>query len=387
MEQAPHMLAHAYNRPPSAAKRWMKCAGSVPLTHLYTSVDSEASIKGTEVHALIDAALNWGLPISHPDPDMEENAQLAVDWFTTYLNMYAKKQGSATLYVEQRLDIPETGEFGTADGVIIAPEILHIIDYKNGYVPVEIDMNEQLLLYLCGAIAKWGERPRYRITIIQPNYDHRDGPVRTQDITEADLQLFRLQVADAMVRQDVVAGPHCKTTYCPHRGNCEVFAGWVQENLKLGYYPSDATALSDDDLAKALEEAELLQGWRDQLRGEAIRRILHQDKSIKGYKLVRAKKDRAFRDDAARDEVFNTLKGLGATDDDLHTRSPVSVAGVERIVKKLFKRQGRGAWQKGMDAICGADKLETQAMSLTLEKAIDGRKEYKKGSEFGSLGL
>jgi hypothetical protein len=387
MTAAPHMLAHAYNRPPSAAKRWLKCAGSVALSHLYTSVDSEQSLKGTEVHALIDNHLNWGLPIDHPDPDMEENANLAVEWLLTYVNMYAKKQGSASLYVEQRLDIPETGEFGTCDGVIVAPEIIHVIDYKNGYVPVEIHLNEQLMLYLCGAIAKWGERQRYRITIIQPNYDHKDGAVRTMDITEADLAAFRIQVADALVRTDTVAGPHCKTTYCPHRGNCEVFAGWIQENLKLGYYPSDATAMSDDVLAEALEQAELLQGWRDQLRGEAIRRILHQDKSIKGYKLVRAKKDRSFRDDEARDSVFVALKSVGATDDDLYDRKPVSVAGVERVVKKIFKKQGRGAWQKGMEALCGPDKLETQAMSLTLEKTIDGRKEYKKGSEFDALKL
>jgi len=143
--------------------------------------------------------------------------------------------------------------------------------------------------------------------------------------------------------------------------------------------------MTDEQLAQALDEADLLQGWRDQLRGEAMRRILHQNRTIAGYKIVRAKKDRDFKDDKTKEQVYKTLKDLGATEDELHPRQDISVAGVERAVKRMFKPQGRGAWLKGMQAICGPDQLQPVNQSLTLEKAIDGRKPYTRGSEFPPL--
>jgi len=116
-----------------------------------------------------------------------------------------------------------------------------------------------------------------------------------------------------------------------------------------------------------------------------MRRILQQGKTLQGYKVVKAKKDRAFRDEKAKAAVYQQLQELGATEDDLRPRGEIGVAGVERIIKRVFKPQGRGAWLKGMQAICGPDMLEPPNQSLTLEKAIDGRKPYTRGSEFTSL--
>jgi len=155
--------------------------------------------------------------------------------------------------------------------------------------------------------------------------------------------------------------------------------------LALAYYPGESVAMSDQQLSQALEEADILQGWRDQLRAEAMRRMLHQGKRIEGYKIVKAKKDRNFKDTKAKAEVFERLEGLGATIDELHPRTDISVAGVERIVKRVFKTQGQGAWLKGMDYVCPPELLEPANRSLTLEKAIDGRKPYTRGSEFTPL--
>jgi hypothetical protein len=289
------------------------------------------------------------------------------------------------MYGEQQLDIPETGEFGTTDTVLVTPSTLHIIDYKNGYVPVDVKMNPQLMLYLLGAIAKWGERKHYKLTIIQPNYVHVDGMIRHFEPSADDIEWFRKEVAYAMLSEDLVAGKHCKTSYCPHRGTCEVFNAWIPENLQLAWFPGEVNSMSDEQLSEALEQAEVLQGHRDQLRGEAMRRILHQDRNIEGYKIVKAKKDRDFASQKSQEAVYNRLSELGASPDELYTKQPLSVAGVERVVKRLFKPQGRSAWMKGMDHVCPPEALLPTNQSLTLEKAIDGRKAHKRGSEFGAL--
>jgi hypothetical protein len=288
------------------------------------------------------------------------------------------------VYGEQTLDIPETGEFGTTDVCLVTDTLIHIIDHKNGYVPVDIYLNPQLLLYLCGAIAKYGERKHYRISISQPNYVHADGMFRSMDISQEQLDWFRNEVAVAMSRDDIIAGKHCKTTYCPHRGSCETFLYWSVENLKLAWFPGELNGMSDLALADALEQSEILQGYRDSLRGEALRRILHQDKEIPGYKVVKAKRDRAFADDKAREAVFQALQAEGVPPSAMYDQEPVSVAGVERIVKGLYKPQGRSAWQEPFDRIVGPH-LAPSNQSLTLEKAIDGRRSHKRGSEFGAL--
>ena len=182
-----------------------------------------------------------------------------------------------------------------------------MVDHKNGYVPVDIYLNPQLLLYLCGAIAKYGERKHYKISVSQPNYVHRDGMFRSMDITQDQLDWFRNEVAVAMGRDDIIAGKHCKTTYCPHRGSCVTFLMWSVEHCKLAWFPGELNSMSDELLADALEQSEIMQGTRDMYRGEAMRRILHQDRQIPGYKIVKAKKDRNYRDDKAREEILSLI--------------------------------------------------------------------------------
>jgi hypothetical protein len=377
-------MKHAENRPPSSAHRWLSCPGSPAVLKTYPNNSSEASIKGDVAHDLLEDGIMFGVVPNHPDVDLVYSAMFGLEKILDTYNSYggAKK---CKIYSEQSLDIPETGEFGTTDCILVTDALIHVIDFKNGYVPVDIYLNPQLLLYLCGAIAKYGERKHYKISVIQPNYVHKDGMFRHMDVSQDDLEWFRNEVAVAMMDESIKAGKHCKTTYCPHRGSCETFLMWSVENCRLAWFPGELNGMSDEQLAEALEQSEILQGYRDSLRGEAMRRILHQDRTIEGYKIVKAKKDRNFADDKAKALVFKALEDLGATMDEIHPRTDISVAGVERVVKRIFKPQGRGAWMKGMEHICPPEYLEPTNQSLTLEKTIDGRQAHKRGSEFGPL--
>jgi hypothetical protein len=400
------MTDHAKNRPPSAAKRWLACPFSATVTPIYERGDTDASNKGDRWHeAMYDRIVFGTLPLDY-DPDaadaMEELAEYVIERF--------KAGGPGTrLYVERRLDIPETGEFGTVDILIVSPLFIEVLDEKSGYIVVEPDHNDQELTYLCGAIAEFGPRPQYRLSIHQPNYDHKDGPLRVWDATEIDVDTHRCAIAESLAAPDFInAGPHCKATYCEHRGACEPFRQYCMDDLALGWHTSELKASSDADLSKALDASDELGGWRTELRAEAMRRIMNMDRDVPGYKVVKGRKQRTVLD--AKAVVKSIGQKLGAEwaarlFPDLHWLEPgyletVLMTGVsEELLKSLgtpkhiediikqyarVSQLKRGEWKSLYTQVVGEYIRET-ASGLTLERAIDGRPAHRRGGEFGPI--
>ena len=381
-QPAPAALpAHAKNRPPSAAARWLSCPASVGVTQLYDNDESDASTKGDLAHQLLEDALKYGFRPDCDDPDVVININSVLDWVKERKAEYGKCQ----LHAERVYMIPETGEHGTCDVTFVTASMIHIADYKNGYVPVDAKMNLQMIVYLLGAIAEFGERNKYLVTVLQPNYNHRDGPYRTYEVSQEDIEWVRKEIAYSIQYEtEFVAGNHCKKTYCPHRGSCLTFHAWARTDARLAWWPSDINALDDVQLAQALDHADVIHGIRDELRKEAMRRILNQDRRIEGYKIVRSRADRSFRSEADREAVFEICRQLGASDDDLYAKKAETVAGVERFFKEKFKHFGNGKWKLAWEQQA-ADHVNTFSGSLTLDKAIDGRPAYTRGSEFGPI--
>lgn len=374
--------AHAKFRPPSAAHRWLSCAASVTVMPLYPNTESEAALKGTRDHRAFEVGILFGIQPDTGDVDSDLAVMGALDWVNKKRAEYGK---DCKVYAERQYDIPQTGEFGTCDVTFVTPTMLHIADYKGGYVPVDVEMNPQLMIYLLGAIAEFGERKSYLITVLQPGYLHRDGPYRTYEVSQADLDWLEGEIKYSLANeQEFKAGKHCKKTYCPHRASCIEFHTYARTEASKAWWPSDVHALDDIQLAQALDHADVVHGIRDELRKEAIRRMMQQDRQIPGYKMVKSRQDRAFKDDKAREAAFDICRELGATDEQLYEKKPESVAGVERFIKSKFKSFGQGKWSQIWDSHF-KDHLREFSGSLTLEKAIDGRPAHTRGSEFGSL--
>lgn len=389
------MAEHAKNRPPSSAARWLSCPASASVLLHYPNDESDASIKGTLAHTLLDAYLTFGVKPNTDDPDMDLNVIDAGDWAKERKAQYGK---DCKMHVETRLDIPQTGEFGTADIVFETPTVLEIVDYKNGYVPVEIYMNAQMMTYLLGAIAKFGTRKKYIITVIQPNYNHRDGIIRSWSPDKEQLEWFENEVKYSMQYPDnFAAGKHCKTTYCAHRGNCATFMAWGKNNAGNAWWPHEINATTDEELAAALDHAEVLHGLRDEMRKAAIVRIMQHGRSIEGYKCVKSKSNREFAGDEGREACYNALLHMGYELHELTNKKTtivgkttfteqtlLTVADVERMVKQKFKIFGRGKWKEVWDEQF-APHIRVFSGSITLERAIDGRPSVTPGSEFDEL--
>lgn len=389
------MGEHALFYPPSSAARYLSCPASAGVMYLYPNEQSEASEKGDFAHNLLENAIVYGINPDTDDPDMDLNVLDAVKWAR---KRKAELGKGTDLHCEIRLDIPYTEEFGTADLVFNSPKVLHVADFKNGYVPVEVFMNAQMMTYLLGAIKKFGEREKYFITVIQPNYNHIDGPIRTMEVSQEDVDRFIGETKYAVQYKDnFAAGKHCKKTYCPHRGTCATFHAWARNNAADAYFTSEINGIDDEMLSDVLEHAEVLHGWRGELRAEAMRRILQMDRHIRGYKVVKGRKQREFKEDEGRDAVYEVLIEMGYSVQDMVVRTPIeiggetvyeskplSVADAERMVKQKYKIFGRGKWKEVWDNLCKPHIREFSG-SLTLERSTDGRPAHSRGSEFGSI--
>lgn len=393
--------AHAKNRPPSAAKRWLPCPFSATVAPLYDRDETDASLKGDTWHKAMEDMIALGTLPLDCDPDMAEALQELYD----YVQRIFKAAGpGAKIYVEVRIEIPETGEFGTADIVIVSPTLLAVIDHKSGYVPVDVLMNAQMLTYLLGLIAEHGERPKYLLAIHQPNYDHIDGPIREYEPSDLDVLAHRSAVLASVAQPDrVQAGHHCKETYCEHRGACEAFRQYTINDLSLGWHSTEFKSMSDENLAKALDASDELAGYRTELRAEAMRRIMNMDRKVHGYKVVKGRRNRTVRDPkalvvAVREQLgqewavrlFPDLAWADIAGDRMTYEEVLKHIGTAKHVEDVLKqyarvhRLPRAGWKQLYDNVVGEYIAET-ASGLTLERAIDGRPAHRRGSEFGVI--
>lgn len=390
--------AHAKNRPPSAAKRWLSCPFSASVTPMYPNDETDASLKGDLWHAGMEDLFSFGTLPLDCEPDMADALQDFYDYVMTLFKEYP----GGKLYIEERIDIPETGEFGTVDILYVHPEIIVVADEKSGYVPVDVEYNDQELAYLLGAIARFGPRDKYRLIIHQPNFDHVDGTLRSWEPTHTDVELFRDRVLLSMERPGhIEAGPHCKASYCPHRGACEPFHEYVVNDLSLGWHPTELKGMDDATLAKALDAADQVNGYRQELRAEAMRRIMNMDRKIEGYKVVKGRRSRAVLD--ARKLVGAVASACGeewarrlfpdlawVQDLPFDREEVLKQLGTPKHIEDVLKQYARqnklpkGGAKQLYDNVVGQYIRET-ASGLTLERAIDGRPAHKRGSEFGVL--
>lgn len=397
--------AHAKNRAPSAAKRWLSCPVSALISPMYPNDETDASLKGDYWHELMEDKIRYGILPTSADPDAVEAMEVLYEYVMRRYNEMGGR-GKVVLLVEERIDIPETGEFGTGDIVLISDKEIEVIDEKSGYVPVPVKMNPQLGLYLLGIIAKYGTRNKYTLTVHQPNYDHIDGQIRSYHMTDADIEWLRREIKYSIDNEDECkAGKHCKETYCEHRGACEVFMQYVGKDLILGWHTSEVRGMDDDTLATALDASDELAGWRNVLRSEAMKRIINMDRKIHGYKVVKGRRNRSVL--KPRELANNVAEVMGADwamklFPDLAAflsalsfplgldHAALKFLGTPKHIEdvcKMYAQQHklpRGAWKGVYDNVVGEYIRET-AEGLTLEKAIDGRPAHKRGSEFGAL--
>ncbi|KRQ11640.1 hypothetical protein AOQ73_06075 [Bradyrhizobium pachyrhizi] len=220
--------AHAVYAP-SSAHRWAMeggCSASAEaIAHLGEQEEGEEAAEGTAAHDEIERVLSplveYGLA-ELDEQSREHPAAYGVALVFDYVRQLIRPMSTGDkIWIEQRVRLTDQ-IWGRCDVAHwnASTAILTIIDYKNGYVGVDAEENEQLRIYAAGSIythnlpVKW-----VRYAVVQPN-DFRPVP-RVKQWFESAGSLFTFAQRVAAIPagpKNFVAGEQC--TYCPLFGKC-----------------------------------------------------------------------------------------------------------------------------------------------------------------------
>ena len=261
-------MAHA-RLPPSSASRWMNCAGSVAKIGDEPSTAGMPAMMGTAAHKVIEVMLlNGNLDanefhgrIVHVKKDGDEESLIFKSddpkamsqkpgWFAFPVNdemVYGvqtmidevervkAEMVEPVLYTERFLDGSwlDSRLGGTADVTVVEeiPDYIHLFDYKNGRVIVEVT-DEQMKNYAVFLLHEHPGALGVVVHLVQPNAQHEEGIIRSVTYTADELKLFEIQMKEAAEATAVPnallrAGDWC--IYCPAKTYCEAFEAQAKE--------------------------------------------------------------------------------------------------------------------------------------------------------------
>ena len=148
----------------SSSHRWLECPPSAKLCSEQEDRASPYAQQGTDCHELCAYLVEKSLGRDAEDPtenltyydqEMQDCAESYRDYVTEQIEAAKQHCPDPQILIEQRLDFSRWVEngFGTGDCVIVADEVLQIIDYKHGLgVLVSAEKNPQMMCYALGAL-------------------------------------------------------------------------------------------------------------------------------------------------------------------------------------------------------------------------------------------
>ena len=309
------MPKHAYLSA-SASHRWLACPPSAKLCASIADQTSEYAQQGTDCHELcaylVEKAL--GRAVTDPtenltfyDAEMQNCAEEYRNYVLEQIETAKEFCKDPQVMIEQRLDFSRWVEngFGTGDCVIVADEVLQIIDYKHGLGVLvsagdeEHGGNSQMMCYALGALEAFGDIydiNQIKMTIFQPRRDN----ISTYTISREDLLKWANEVLAPTAqlaytgKGEFKAGDHCQ--FCKVKATCRKRAEY---NLELAKYDFEMPATLDDiEIAAILAKVDEMISWGNDIKEYALQQAqsgVHFD----GWKIVEGRSNRKFTDEAA----------------------------------------------------------------------------------------
>lgn len=340
---------------PSASNRWLTCPGSLDLPRSGEEEESVYAAEGTAAHELAEKCLILGVDaeelIGETLYDHEVTQEMA-DNVQVYLDVCNQLRREHDLggNVEFYLSHSKIDDFGgTADFMMITPDMLYIVDlkYGAGHV-VEVSENDQLKCYAVLAMdyvfkdIPSPENYQVRMTIVQPRASHEDGPVRSVTLSKEEIwsheDRIQKQVFDN--RHHLEAGSHCR--WCPAKVHCPKLKEHTVAAAKAEFQPE---GLSLEDAAELIQLRKPMEAYLDE-----VYRWLHgrmeKGEEVPGMKLVESFGNRRWT--LSEDELIAEIKKMKrVAKDKLYDLKLKSPSQMEKVIGKgklddLIERPRKG---------------------------------------------
>ncbi len=366
-------MTHAIDSP-SALSRRRRCPGSRRLEQLLgVPRESSAAASGTHTHHLIECCLIddqqpaefIGKTLTSEagefivDAERAERAAVLVD----YVNDRARAGDVVEIHPEVQVDaglsIGRADMRGTSDVVLILTDGLEVIDYKDGYEPVEVIDNDQLLSYLTGALVSLGSKDvkTLRMTVVQPRMTEQGRPAITHcDVTEAALLEWAREVKADLEAADESSAPltpgEVQCRWCSAAGACVARATQALTGVTFPVVAADAplqakadalgslasfdpALLNDEQLVSFLEGIPVAREVFKQVEAYA-RQLMAQGHTLDGYYLKKTYGNRSWVKDAKKTEsALRRHAGLKKADMiEQKLRSPTQILRLKSLTEE-----------------------------------------------------
>ncbi len=219
--------------------------------------------------------------------------------------------------------------FGTGDCIIVADNILEIVDLKYGKgVRVEAAGNPQMRLYALGALAKYStlfDIDTVRMTIFQPRLS---GVQSSDEISVKKTCLnglinmlsrersLLIKVRVNLRRQKRLANSAARKEQCRAR---------AEHNLKLFDEAPDPLLISPEEAGKILEKAADIKAWLGDLENLVFTNLM-DGTPVAGWKLIEGRSNRKLVDE---EKVVAAMKAAGYGEALLYDRKLITLTQME----------------------------------------------------------
>jgi hypothetical protein len=356
-----------------------------------------SSIDGTHSHTLLEYCIkNGNGKVADPhgfigtilqdhegkfgvDAGRADRVKVAVD----YINSRLAELGTAAKVIAEQRVCPSkllgrTDMGGTVDVQIICGPLVELIDYKDGFIPVEVEGNKQLEQYAFGVMAEMltkGE-PVFtvRMTIIQPKVALKGiEPVSSVLVDASSLLGDKMVeiVAEAAATDDpnapfVPGEKQCG--FCPHRGACKAAtehalaaSGIKFEKMDVAKDAADQqpTTMTDEQLSELITSAPLLRKLIEAAEEEALRRIT-SGHPVAGLKVVRGPGRRAWS--LPDEDVAEKLKRMKVPKDHIFKTTVISPAQIDKL-----------QWEDRAGNVCRLTERQEKTIARDMIAKTEGR--------------
>jgi len=332
---------------PSAANRWLTCTKSAQLEESFENTESSHAAEGTLAHDLAELLTRSELgelskrtvaqrmskikKSEYYDAEMLEYCQGYADFIVDTLRTATELCPDAFVELESKLDLSEyvPGGFGHSDAIIIADEVLEVIDFKYGRgVLVESELNAQMMLYALGAYNKYKDLYDIEIikmTVYQPRIQ------RSPNSYEMKLEEL-LDWAETYVKPRAELADKGEGEYCPTPDACKfcrakhICRARAEENLKAFDAIGDPDLLSLEEACEILQRTKDLKTWITDIE-TYVTAELYKGVPAPGFKLVAGRSLRKWMSDQA---VIDELEANGLDTSEFTETKLLSVAQLEK---------------------------------------------------------